>query len=1547
MAEIKNSFLKSKMNKDLDDRLIPNGEYRDARNVSVGKSEEDNIGSLENVIGNRFITDFGLSALNMETCGYFADEKNQRMIVFLTDYQGSDTYNPKTGPGSNCYIFSWSEATGYIVLVSGVFLNFSTQSLISGVSLVEDLLFFTDNRNQPRKINISTAINNVNYYTEENHISVAKYNPWEPIKLIKKAKTTASATSAISSITVTSAVGIEVGMQLISTSNVGVDKIVGTSFVNVTAITGTTVTLNQSVNVASGDILYFLISTMTNKSGVTGWPGDPDYLESRFIRLAYRFKFDDGEYSIMSPFTQVAYVPKQKGYWLNGQEDAAYRSTIVEWMENEINNIEVLVPLPDLAINCQATPAAKYKIIELDILYKESDGIAIKVLETLPSSSWINNTTNIFSFNYQSRKPYKTLTQKESIRVYDKVPTKAFAQEISGNRVIYGNYKNKYTPPSSLNYKVAVAEKQDGVKFSNWIEYPNHTAKQNRNYQVGFVLCDKFGRQSSVILSGITPTTGISGTGDVTKVSTVYSPYDQNTVVKGWFGDALQVVVNSPGVVSGINNLPNSNFSEPGLYAIPLNNSNLGFDIKGSTGLINQGTGPYTSSFETVGSSAINVPDQGNYMRGENTDYTLITIPRTGVGSSADPFVITTAEKINEELYSPSLPPPSAGVPDPTFGYTISPRGWYSYKIVVKQQEHDYYNVYLPGILNGYPQQRPLSITTTNDNLQVISSHDLNIPSGNLNINVGMVMSGDGVIAGQSIAKVIDANNFEMFAPQNLAANTNITYTSVRDYATFPLDEVGKTANIVLFNDNINKVPRDLNEVGPDQKQFRSSVQLFGRVENQISFSGVQFNKQYYPGTLTDTVVNISTATDSGMTPTSLADIGQANLYNFAEDPYIARISTQNSIGQSAFQSSTSTGMTPTLAIYETSPEESALAIFWETATSGLISDLNAEVVKGDAGPAGTDQIVVTYNEAQVSGTAITNDFTVLSSSGTPVNGCEVTNFEKRNQNVNEPGNGPFKLQKVSDVVGLGTVFRIVTTSTSTFLYNSDIENNYDLIMVFRDAANNNTPPIYVKAVLANVNPTITTAGAGAVIPAVTLSQDYVGVIFNTNGDNVVQAINGTAGTNTTAELRYTLSGTGSGNFTLNETSGVLSKPAAGTTVGFYDLTVTVQDAYNISQNDGKGGTVTATLRINIGDQSVNDGVISPCINSSFILRGANTVYPTSIADGESATVSGCWYIADNTISENNLPPIWRESVDKFGPAFHIGGLGSAPKKGLNKGTIVFELNMSQKYDTAVEFGLLTSSIESWYIYTRPIGSTGSTGWTSSVDINDVVDNPVVNPTRMFIDNNTVGSTKYNQIIKAFNRPGEYAIIAYQINTIGATATAVPDQMPQVWVNSNDLNFTSCVIVPDGTNNNYASTSNPKTYRFASSGPTNGYGCVVGSISPTVYSSTPYGEYVSQFYSTVGLTQQLVPADFGNITLPSIAHYSFSVVSSTTSLGGTLNITPYQKYIFSGALNISGAVTRGALFPTTGYAADVQNCGGSSLDVGTVSTGKPLIRKNL
>lgn len=52
MAESKRTGIKGSMNKDLDDRLVPEGFFRDALNVSVGHSEGSDVGAIENVRGN-------------------------------------------------------------------------------------------------------------------------------------------------------------------------------------------------------------------------------------------------------------------------------------------------------------------------------------------------------------------------------------------------------------------------------------------------------------------------------------------------------------------------------------------------------------------------------------------------------------------------------------------------------------------------------------------------------------------------------------------------------------------------------------------------------------------------------------------------------------------------------------------------------------------------------------------------------------------------------------------------------------------------------------------------------------------------------------------------------------------------------------------------------------------------------------------------------------------------------------------------------------------------------------------------------------------------------------------------------------------------------------------------------------------------------------------------------------------------------------------------------------------------------------------------------
>jgi len=82
MPEIKNAFIKGKMNKDLDERLVPNGEYRDALNVDVDYSDGSDIGALKNILGNT--QKDSISLTSAKCIGVAKDIENSRVYWFIT-----------------------------------------------------------------------------------------------------------------------------------------------------------------------------------------------------------------------------------------------------------------------------------------------------------------------------------------------------------------------------------------------------------------------------------------------------------------------------------------------------------------------------------------------------------------------------------------------------------------------------------------------------------------------------------------------------------------------------------------------------------------------------------------------------------------------------------------------------------------------------------------------------------------------------------------------------------------------------------------------------------------------------------------------------------------------------------------------------------------------------------------------------------------------------------------------------------------------------------------------------------------------------------------------------------------------------------------------------------------------------------------------------------------------------------------------------------------------------------------------------------------------
>ena len=785
MATARNVFVKSKMNKDLDDRLIGKGEYRDAKNVNISRSEGDDVGAIENVLGNELLHAFTLPGnRGMEAIGVFEDITNNLVYIFATDYTDtSDNALDNFAPyNAKCGIFSYNLKTNANkTLVQGRFLNFSKRSLIGGVNLIEDLLFFTDNRNQPRKINVQKAAASSTHYTTEDQISVTKYAPYQAPRLYNTFSVTPTSGTGIGPYVVSTADHAKLragqyikastsqangripyiiastdhtnksfmlnqvaspaskfspnqAIEIYETSsknvtqeftsptlwadfaNISSTQVVVTnpsgeiktnmlisnetiqSKITVASVTSATVftitpnTASVRAEIAASGSGGKLLFSDPNSQYISSFPGDEEYLSDKFVRFSYRFKFEDGEYSLIAPFTQPAFVPKQSGYLVDeentnndvkdvlryGATNKIVESTILAFFENSVNRVDINIPTPFLVNQL----ADKLKISEIDILYNESDALAVRVLDTIPvtDDSITSNSTNIYTYNYNSEKPFRTLPEPDVVRVFDVCPVRAKTQSVSGNRVIYGNFLDKHTPPENLNYNTRLDRKSNSSQNDSSyaeIAYPYHSVKQNRTYQVGVILSDRYGRSTDVILSSLS-NVQFSLNNQVYGGDTIYAPYrkspqpnanDPSSAVQKWFGDSLKILFRDviPESVTYADGYPG--VYKSGEYTVQATNTQ------------SAGSNLFVTSIATeieVGNILID---------GAGAAHTITSIDRD----------TTSGPKL---VLQPNIPQTTSGQVFNVYGPS-NPLGFYSYKIVIQQPAADYYNAYLGNVVMG------------------------------------------------------------------------------------------------------------------------------------------------------------------------------------------------------------------------------------------------------------------------------------------------------------------------------------------------------------------------------------------------------------------------------------------------------------------------------------------------------------------------------------------------------------------------------------------------------------------------------------------------------------------------------------------------------------------------------------------------------------------------------------------------------------------------------------------------------------------------------
>lgn len=396
MIELQRNFLSGVMNKDLDPHFLPDGVYRDALNIIVSDSdgtfvseEGSHNGVAQNYLGNVLKgTDYEL--INATCIGSLAYEANNCIywLVASDELDAVYEYNETTDTTTPVLQATKTPTTTSL-------LGFNKEYLVTGINYINGLLFWTDNLNPPRRINVDRAKNYaVNGFTEAD-INVILAPPLSA----------------------------------------------------------------PTIN------LYTL--------------GEANNLENKFLYFSYRYKYLDNEYSALAPFSPVAFFPKQYAYDYGVSENIS--------MVNYFNTA-------DITFN-----SGSKNVKEIQLVFRDTQSTNTYVIDNLVKELKGYNDNTEYSFQFKNNKVYTLLPIEQVNRLFDNVPIKAKSQELIGSRLVYGNYTQFFDllkdNKEPIDPKFSVSLLANSVVNGT----PTPTFKSNRDYEIGIVYLDDYGRTTTVI----------------------------------------------------------------------------------------------------------------------------------------------------------------------------------------------------------------------------------------------------------------------------------------------------------------------------------------------------------------------------------------------------------------------------------------------------------------------------------------------------------------------------------------------------------------------------------------------------------------------------------------------------------------------------------------------------------------------------------------------------------------------------------------------------------------------------------------------------------------------------------------------------------------------------------------------------------------------------------------------------------------------------------------------------------------------------------------
>lgn len=206
----------------------------------------------------------------------------------------------------------------------------------------------------------------------------------------------------------------------------------------------------------------------------------PNNIEEKFVYFAYRYKYIDNQLSSLSPFSAVAFNPK------DFELDFAAGNN--KSMVNKFNTATVTFK------------TGNRNVKEIQLIMRDTRNINASLVETFNKQDLNIDDNSFYSFAFNNNKTYTTITPDQISRLFDNVPLSAKAQEFVGNRIMYGNYTQfqNIDEPIDINLNYISV---DNISIPANENAPIQTFKSDRDYEMAIVYLDKYGRMTTPLTS--------------------------------------------------------------------------------------------------------------------------------------------------------------------------------------------------------------------------------------------------------------------------------------------------------------------------------------------------------------------------------------------------------------------------------------------------------------------------------------------------------------------------------------------------------------------------------------------------------------------------------------------------------------------------------------------------------------------------------------------------------------------------------------------------------------------------------------------------------------------------------------------------------------------------------------------------------------------------------------------------------------------------------------------------------------------------------------